>query len=271
MDAMDLVRRLFAAANTANLDEIVRWYDQDATLDMVGTPNAGVVRGPEQVRQAWAGSLAGWYDVRRIAGIETGWGWVRADWVKDGQAGYAYFWIEGDRIRKHRSVTVPGPHVEVAPPRDPPGPAGRGPRRPVFGVGGVVFDAAGRVLLVKRLHEPLAGQWSLPGGRLEQGETLEAATARELVEETGLLVDVGPLVEVFDRILLDADGNVQYHFVIADYLCVVRGGELAARSDVSDVMWATTDEVTTYVATAKARDVITKARLMRASYEGVGI
>ena len=86
----------------------------------------------------------------------------------------------------------------------------------------------GRVLLVKRRHEPLAGQWSLPGGMLELGETLEAGIAREMQEETGLVVTVGPVVEAFDRILLDDTGRVRYHFVLVDYLCRVRGGTLRA-------------------------------------------
>ena len=92
------------------------------------------------------------------------------------------------------------------------------PARPVVGVGAVVFDAD-RVLLVKRAHEPLKGEWSLPGGAVELGETLEAAVAREVLEETGLAVDVGPVVEVLDRVQHAADGRVEYHYVIVDYLC----------------------------------------------------
>ncbi len=277
MDAMDLVRRLFAAANDSNLDEVMRWYDDDAMLDVVGTPDAAVVRGKEALRAVWALELGHRYELRRVAGIETGWGWVRADWVcdvepvsgGDGQRtrGYSYFWIENARIRRQRSVTMgPDRPKEVSKPAAPPTLPGtvearpsRGPLRPVFGVGAVVIDDAQRVLLVKRRHEPLAGQWSLPGGRLELGETLEAATAREILEETGLVVDVGPLVEVFDRILLDAEGQVQHHFVVADYLCRPRGGALQAGSDVSDVMWATPAQVREFVATEKARDVIQKA------------
>ena len=254
MDAMDLVRRVFASANAAAVDDILAWYDAESALDVVGSAGGLVTRGHAGIRRAWLGPLAGRYDVRRVAGIETGWGWVRADWVKDGQPGYAYFWIEEDRIRRHRHVVVGARETQGAL-RTP-------SRRPVFGVGAVVFDDHHRVLLVKRLHEPLAGQWSLPGGRLEIGETLEAATARELLEETGLHVDVGPLVEVFDRILLDADGNVQHHYVIADYLCTVRCGELCAQSDVSDAAWVSIADVPAYIVTDKARDVIAKARRM---------
>ena len=75
-----------------------------------------------------------------------------------------------------------------------------------------MFTHDGRVVLVKRRHEPLAGQWSLPGGVLELGESLEAGTAREILEETGLVVDGGAMVDAFDRILVDETGAVRYHF-----------------------------------------------------------
>ena len=127
-----------------------------------------------------------------------------------------------------------------------------GPFFPVLGVGAVIVTDDLRVVLVKRRHEPLAGQWSLPGGKLELGETLEAGIAREVREETGLIVDVGPLIEVFDRILLDADGRVQHHFVLVDYLCRVRGGQLAAGSDVVDVALANDDELPGFRLTDKA-------------------
>ena len=89
----------------------------------------------------------------------------------------------------------------------------RYPARPVVGVGAAVFDGES-VVLIKRRFEPLAGRWSLPGGGLEVGETLEVGAAREVREETGLEVDVGPVVEVFDRIVHDDDGGVEYHFVL---------------------------------------------------------
>ena len=118
---------------------------------------------------------------------------------------------------------------------------------------------AGQVLIVKRRQEPLAGQWSLPGGMLEIGETLEAGVRREIEEETGLIVDVGPVVEAFDRILLDDSGQVRYHFVLIDYLCRVRGGVLRAGSDVTAAEFADPNALAPYRMTGKAEDVIRKA------------
>jgi ADP-ribose pyrophosphatase YjhB (NUDIX family) len=123
----------------------------------------------------------------------------------------------------------------------------------------------GGIVLIKRRFEPLAGQWSLPGGGLEVGETLEAGVAREIAEETGLAVDVGPVVDVFDRILLDQDRRVRYHFVLIDYLCRPRGGELRAGSDVADVTIADPDRLEPYELTAKAQDVIRQAVLLTLS------
>lgn len=114
-------------------------------------------------------------------------------------------------------------------------------------------------MLVKRRNEPLAGQWSLPGGALEVGETLEAGTAREVLEETGLVIDVGPLVELFDRILVDDEGRVLYHFVLADYLCRPRGGLLAAASDVEDVAVVDPSGLDRYGVTEKVRTVVARA------------
>lgn len=131
------------------------------------------------------------------------------------------------------------------------------PARPVVGVGAVVI-IDDKVVLVKRRFDPLAGQWSLPGGALELGETLEAGVAREILEETGLVVDVGPVVEVFDRILLDDERKVRYHFVLIDYLCRAVGGRLAAGSDVDDVALADPGGLTAYRLTAKAAAVIAR-------------
>jgi 8-oxo-dGTP diphosphatase len=110
------------------------------------------------------------------------------------------------------------------------------PLAPLLGVGAVVLDQ-GRVLLVRRGREPLKGQWSLPGGLLELGESLKAGVVREVLEETGLVVEPVELIELLDRIH-HHEARVRYHYVIADYLCRVTGGTLAAASDADDVRWA---------------------------------
>ena len=107
---------------------------------------------------------------------------------------------------------------------------------PIVGVGAVMFEGE-RVLLVKRAHEPLKGEWSFPGGRVELGETLEEAVGREVLEETGLRVEVGPVVEILDRVHRGPDGRVEHHFVVIDYLCRCCGGELACASDAADARW----------------------------------
>ena len=131
------------------------------------------------------------------------------------------------------------------------------PARPIVGVGAVIVQD-GRVLLVKRRYEPLAGRWSLPGGTLEVGETLEAGLAREMQEETGFDVRVGPVIDVFDRIMLDDDKRVQYHFVLVDYLCWPAGGTLVAGSDVEDAIFVDPTDLTRFDLTAKAQAVIAR-------------
>ena len=109
------------------------------------------------------------------------------------------------------------------------------PSTPLVGVGAVVVHE-GRVLLVRRGREPLKGNWTLPGGVLEVGETLTDGVAREVREETGLEVEAVELVELLDRIHRE-ERLVRYHYVIADYLCRVKGGELRAASDAEAVQW----------------------------------
>ena len=131
------------------------------------------------------------------------------------------------------------------------------PERPIVGVGAVIVRDA-QVLIVKRRYDPLAGRWSLPGGTLELGETLEAGLAREMREETGLDVEVGPVIEVFDRILLDEERRVRYHFVLVDYLCWPVSGKLQAGSDVDSAVFVAPADLGPYDLTAKARSVITR-------------
>ena len=137
------------------------------------------------------------------------------------------------------------------------------PERPIVGVGAVIL-VDGKVVLIKRRFEPLAGQWSLPGGTLEVGESLEAGTAREILEEPGLVVDVGPVIEVFDRILFDADERVRYHFVLIDYLCRPTGGTLRHGSDVDDAVLVDPADLERYRLTPKATAIIQRALAMAA-------
>lgn len=117
------------------------------------------------------------------------------------------------------------------------------PEAPIIGVGAVVIDG-GRVLLVRRGQEPLKGEWSLPGGALELGETLREGVVREVLEETGLNVVPVAIVEVLDRITLDEpSGRVRYHYVLVDFLCHVAGGTLLGGSDAEEARWVAQEEV----------------------------
>jgi ADP-ribose pyrophosphatase YjhB (NUDIX family) len=114
------------------------------------------------------------------------------------------------------------------------------PEHPIIGVGAVIVEG-GRVLLVRRNTEPLRGQWSVPGGMLELGEKLRDGVCREAFEETGLEVEPGEVLDVFDSIFTDPRGRTQYHYVLIDYLCRRISGEAQADSDVSDVRWVSAD------------------------------
>jgi 8-oxo-dGTP diphosphatase len=135
------------------------------------------------------------------------------------------------------------------------------PDRPIVGVGAVIVNQ-GRVLLVKRGSPPLLGEWSLPGGVVELGETLRAAAEREALEETGLIVKAGEMLEVLDRII-PGKGAVapQYHYVLIDFLCTVLGGELRAGGDAADAQWASEGDLARYKPEQPALDVIRKAFL----------
>ena len=141
------------------------------------------------------------------------------------------------------------------------------PERPVVGVGGVVI-ADGRALLIRRGNPPLEGEWSIPGGTLEVGEMLLDAVRRELAEETGIEVRVGDLIEVFERIFPDGEGQPKYHFVILDYLCEAVRGTARAGSDVTDVAWAAESELQKYLLTPTATRVIKKAFQMARERDG---
>jgi ADP-ribose pyrophosphatase YjhB (NUDIX family) len=138
------------------------------------------------------------------------------------------------------------------------------PRQPLIGVGAVVVNR-GRVLLVKRGKAPLLGEWSIPGGMLELGETVRAATEREALEETGLVVRTTQLLGVFDRIVGDEGGGTIYHYVLVDFLCEKLSGELRAAGDASEAGWFTPAEVERLKLPADTKHVIelgiTKSKL----------
>jgi 8-oxo-dGTP diphosphatase len=132
------------------------------------------------------------------------------------------------------------------------------PERPIVGVGGVVIQNE-RALLIRRGSAPLEGEWSVPGGMLEVGETLLEGVQRELLEETAIEVKVQDLIEVFERVTRDEAGKLKYHFVILDYLCEAVRGEAQAGSDVTDVAWAQEAELSEYSLTPTVTRVIQKA------------
>jgi 8-oxo-dGTP diphosphatase len=135
------------------------------------------------------------------------------------------------------------------------------PNRPIVAVGAVILDGD-RVLLIQRGQEPLKGEWSLPGGVVELGETLQAALAREVREETSLDVVVGSVVEVLDSIRRDASGRAEYHYIIIDYICRVRSGTpsvIACGTDAADIRWVPIGELEQYGVAPTAMAVVRKA------------
>jgi len=131
------------------------------------------------------------------------------------------------------------------------------PDRPLLGVGAVIVRNE-QVLVVRRSHPPLQGQWSVPGGLVETGETTREALIREIREETSLIVEPLDLVEVFERILRDGDSRVQYHFVVIDYLCRIVSGEACPGTDVSEIRWVPLEKLQELGITPETRDVIHK-------------
>lgn len=136
------------------------------------------------------------------------------------------------------------------------------PASPVLGVGALILHGT-RVLLVRRGREPLKGLWSLPGGVLELGETLAEGLQREVREELGLEVRILEVVEVFERITRDAQGQVAYHYVLVDYLCEAVGGSLQAGDDAESAAWVERADLSALPVTEGTPAVIEKAFQIR--------
>src|SRR5215467_330883 len=131
------------------------------------------------------------------------------------------------------------------------------PELPLIGVGSIIIEGD-RVVLVKRAHPPIQGQWSIPGGVLEVGELVREAAIREAREETGLIVEPADLLGVYDRILRNEQQRVQYHYVLVDFLCRPVGGELRAASDAAEVRWFMQEELPDLNLAEDTQDVIRK-------------
>ncbi len=135
------------------------------------------------------------------------------------------------------------------------------PGRPIVGVGGVVVHA-GKVLLTRRGREPNIGQWTIPGGAVRAGERLRAAVAREIREETGLAVEVGPVVELLERVFRDERGLPRYHYVLIDFVCRLVPGtsaELAIGDDCAEGRWVPGDDLGGLPVTPETREVVARA------------
>jgi ADP-ribose pyrophosphatase YjhB (NUDIX family) len=142
----------------------------------------------------------------------------------------------------------------------------RYPRRPMLGVGALIFDED-RILMAERGGEPLKGWWSIPGGLVETGESLDAAIRREVREETGLAVCPLGVIEIFERIMRDSQGAAEYHYVLIDYICRVDDGTACAGDDVSRVEWVRQADLTQLHITEGTLAVIEKGFRERGKYE----
>jgi 8-oxo-dGTP diphosphatase len=267
LDPFDLIRKWFQSFNSSDLEGLVALYHESASTES----GSELAEGRDAIRESLGAMLSrsARRTVRMIARVETG--AMHAEWRGTEQspdssevstsAGYDDFTIVDGLIRRQRSVLHPlsfQAEEEIVAPSVTTRPSRQYPAQPIVGVGAVIMEQD-KVVLVKRRFEPLAGQWSLPGGRLELGETLDAGLTREMLEETGLTVQVGPVVDVFDRILLDPERRVRYHYVLIDYLCRPIGGSLTHGSDVAAAEFVVTDDLARYRLTPKATSVIEKA------------
>lgn len=142
----------------------------------------------------------------------------------------------------------------------------RYPKRPMLGVGALIFEGD-RILMAERGGEPLKGWWSIPGGLVETGELLEDAVRREVREETGLEIQPLGVLKIFERIMRDAQGAVEYHYVLIDYVCRITGGTLQAGDDVSRAEWVLREDLKELRITEGTLAVIEKGFRERRQYD----
>lgn len=140
----------------------------------------------------------------------------------------------------------------------------RYPQRPIPAIGAVVVKDAD-VLLVMRGKDPGYGEWSIPGGAIRVGETLEQAVIRETKEEVGILIEPVGLVEALDRIIHDKRGMILYHYILLDFLCLYRSGRLKAGSDAIKARWVKGPDIGRYALRGETEDVIRKGLSMAGS------
>jgi len=134
----------------------------------------------------------------------------------------------------------------------------RYPAHPLVGVGAILLRSD-RILMAQRGKEPLKGWWSLPGGAVEAGESLADAVRREMMEETGLAIRPLRVFEIFERIMRDAEGRPEYHYVLIDYICRVTGGSLRPGDDVCAVEWVRRRDLASLPITEGTLGVIERA------------
>ncbi len=134
----------------------------------------------------------------------------------------------------------------------------RYPEQPMVGVGAIIFRGT-EVLLVKRGHEPALGKWSIPGGLVELGESLDMAIRREVMEEVGLEIKVIDLVAALDRIMFDDNSRIEYHYILLDFLCEMLGGEPAAATDADECRFVAIDDIHLHEMTRGTEEVIRRA------------
>lgn len=135
------------------------------------------------------------------------------------------------------------------------------PEAPIVAVGAVVFKE-GKILTIKRLQEPNKGKWSIPGGRIELGETVYQAARREVKEECSIEVEIERVLDSVDNIIRDEGGHVKYHFVIIDLLARYVSGEIRAQSDAEKCKWVTPRELVQLDITPMLRDMLKRQKLV---------